>query len=368
VFGERVAGHRHFAAGLLAIALALLVPVGDRIGLGAGAAVTAGLVMLFTRYSAYHLVWITDGNHMLQGLAFLGALLLLLDGLSRASWPRLAGSLAAIAAGLLVREDTLAAVPALVIVGALAGGRARRRPLVLYTCGLAAMAVALLAWRRLAVPAAQPLGLDFPGFLRAVGHAFTPVGVDSFDTASRLVTVGWWLILALTALASVTLPSTERRWVAAWTLSAVAACTPGLLLQRDDLLFFPSLFVALALATAWSAMWRRTRVRPAVVFAAAWAMVGGAWTGARLAENFHPLSARAIDWNTEFLYGRYAAATIPAERRAALAARLDLLGIREGEEPRQRVRTLILQAKEQGRRRPTGDGRVFFPLLPERYF
>jgi hypothetical protein len=97
-------------------------------------------------------------------------------------------------------------------------------------------------------------------------------------------------------------------------------------------------------------------------------VIGGAWTGWILAENFHPLSARAIDWNTEFLYGRYAAATIPAERRARLTEQLAALGIRPGDQPRQRVRALIDEAKAAGRRRPTDDGRVFFPLLPERYF
>ena len=84
----------------------------------------AGVVMLTTRYSIYHYVFITDGNHLVQGLAFLLAALLLLDGLARRSWPRLAASLLAIAAGLCVREDTLAALPALVL---LAWRRARRR-------------------------------------------------------------------------------------------------------------------------------------------------------------------------------------------------------------------------------------------------
>ena len=99
----------------------------------------------------------------------------------------------------------------------------------------------------------------------------------------------------------------------------------------------------------------------------AWSVVGGAWTGARLAENFHPASARAIDWNTEFLYGRYASATIPPARRDAVAAQLAALGIRAGEQPRARVRALIDEAKDAGRRRPAADGRVFFPRLPERY-
>jgi hypothetical protein len=302
-----------------------------------------------------------------QGLAFVTAAILLLDGMAGPSRPRLALSLLAIAVGLLVREDTLAAVPALALI-ALAKGP-RRRALA-YVGGLGGLAVILLAWRRAVVPAAQPLGLDLQGFARGIAHAFDPVGVSGFDVPSAILAHGWWLVLALTVAGLVASGDRDaRKWAGLWALAGVAACTPSLLLQRDDLLFFASLFVALLLATAWSAVWRtRPRLRPAVLAAAAWCLVGGAWTGAILAENFHPFSARAVDWNTEFLYGRYAAATIPAARRGALAAQLDALGIRAGEQPRQRVRALVAEAKEQGRRRPTPDGRVFFPLLPEPYF
>ena len=300
LFGEHVIGHRHLLAGLFALDLALLLPLGRRLGLGAAAATAAGLVMLFTRYSAYHLVWITDGNHVVQGLAFLVAAPLLVDGMALPSRARVAASLAAIAIGLLVREDTLAAFPALALLAFARGPRPRA---VAYTAGLTAIAVLLLVCRRLAVPAAQPLGLDVPGLARAIAHAFDPVGVNGFDPASTVLARGWWGILALLVLGLRAAHDREAtRWAARWTAAAVAACTPALLIQRDDLLFFPSLFVALALATAGDAIWRtRPRWRAAVVLALVWALVGGAWTGARLAENFQPASARAIDWNTDFL-------------------------------------------------------------------
>jgi len=367
VFGEHVIGHRHLLAGMFALELALLVPLGRYLDLGAGASVAAGLVMLFTRYSAYHLVWITDGNHHLQGLAFVGAALLLVRALERTSRAPLGASLLAIALGLCVREDTLAALPALALI---AFARGPRRLAAAYTIGLGTLGGGLLAWRRAFVPAAQPLGLDFAGFARGVAHAFDPVGVGGFDLASRVLSHGWWALLALTIAA---LLATRDRaawsWAARWALAAVAACTPGLLLQRDDLLFFASLFVALLLATAWQALWRsRPSLRPLVGVGLAWSVLGGAWTGALLAENFHPASARAIDWNTEFLYGRYASARIPEARRRRVVAQLDALGIRAGEQPRLRVRALIAEAREAGRRRPTPDGRVFFPLLPEPYF
>jgi hypothetical protein len=269
--------------------------------------------------------------------------------------------------GLCVREDTLAALPAL---GLIAFARGPRRLAGEYTIGLGALALALLGWRRAVVPAAQPLGLDFAGFARAVAHAFDPVGVGGFDLASRVLSHGWWLLLAVTLGALVaTRDRAAQRDAGGWALAAAFACTPGLLLQRDDLLFFASLFVALMMATAWQAIWRaRPSWRPLVVIGLAWSVAGGGWTGVRLAENFHPASARAVDWNTEFLYGRYASARIPEERRRRVAAQLDALGVRAGEQPRLRVRALVTEAREAGRRRPTPDGRVFFPLLPEPYF
>ena len=364
--GEHVVAHRLLLVALFALDLCLLVPLGARFGLNSIPAVAAGLVMLATRYSAYHVVWITDGNHLVQGLAFLVSALLLLDGLAERSWSRIAASLVAIATGLLVREDTLGALPALALL-ALAKGP--RRLAVIYAGALGALAVVLLAWRRAVVPAAQALGLDLGGFARAAAHALDPVGVDGFDVASTLLARGWWVVLAAVVVALAVTPGPARRWAALWAAAALAACTPGLLNQRDDLLFFPSLFVSLALATARTGVWAaRPPLRPLVVVAFAWAAVGGAWTGALLAENFHPLSARAVDWNTEFLYGRYAGATIPPARRERLSAQLAGLGIVGGAQPRPRVRALIDEAKAAGRRRPTPDGRVFFPLLPERYF
>jgi hypothetical protein len=365
LLGEHVVGHRHLLCALFALDLALLAALGRHAGLGPGASIAAGLVMLFTRYSAYHLVWITDGNHLLQGLAFLLATLLLARGMARPVL--LAPSLLAVALGLCVREDTLAALPALALL-AFAWGPRRRA--VAYTASLAVLALALLAWRRAVVPAAQPLGLDLPGFVRAVVHAFDPVGVDGFDPFSTALARGWWAMLALLLAGLAATGDREAKaWTARWALAAVGAGTPGLLLQRDDLLFFASLFVSLMLATAGQAVWTaRPPWRPIVVAAFAWCLIGGSWTGAVLAQNFHPLSARAIDWNTEFLYGRYASATIPPARRDALAAQLGALGIRAGEQPRLRVRALVDEAKRDGRRRPNREDRVFFPLLPERYF
>ena len=89
-----------------------------------------------------------------------------------------------------------------------------------------ALAALLLAWRRAVVPAAQPLGIDFAGFARAVVHAFDPVGVGGFDRASRVLSYGWWAVLALTVAAvalTVRWIAPEVPWAAAIALGAIVA-------------------------------------------------------------------------------------------------------------------------------------------------
>jgi hypothetical protein len=147
----------------------------------------------------------------------------------------------------------------------------------------------------------------------------------------------------------------------------VVTCAPALNLQRDDLLFFPGTFVGLSYASAAVALTRRGgAARWLFAGVVVFLIAGATWIGLVFAENFHPDSARSLWWNTQLVHGELATrATIPAARRRAIAARLDALGIRAGEQPRRRVRELAAQARAAGRRRPSTRGEVFAPLLPE---
>ena len=116
--------------------------------------------MLCSRYSVYHYVWLTDGNHLLQGLLFDAALLAVLAGLGRWSWPWLAASLLAFAAAVLVREDGLALVPVLLLLAGLAADRPRRRWLAAFAAILVPVSAGLFAYRLRVVPEAAPPGAD----------------------------------------------------------------------------------------------------------------------------------------------------------------------------------------------------------------
>ena len=269
-FGENVVAHRVAVMVLLAAYWALLAPVARRVGTPALAVAVAGALFVCSPYSIFHYVWITDGNHALQGLAFAGAALLLCRGLETSSWAALGGSLLVMAAGVLVREDTLAAAPALVLVGLAAApaGPARRR-LALYALGVAAVGFGLLQYRVRVVGKAMAVGADWPGLLDHARKALSPAGLMAFDPLSRaLVTVALGIGFATGVALAILVPRERWSGTLVWLGSALLACTPGLTVARDDLLLFPVSFASLALATAWNEIARtRPRAVPALALA-----------------------------------------------------------------------------------------------------
>jgi hypothetical protein len=155
-----------------------------------------------------------------------------------------------------------------------------------------------------------------------------------------------------------------------WLSLAVVACAPALTLRRDDLLLFPTAFVALFFASALDALSRGKPVlRRAAVAVMVTGILGGAYLSRVYAQNFHPESARAVWWNGKLIYGSYASrATIPPERREAIARQLASVGIRNEAQLKVRLRRMVAEAIAQGRRTPRGDETVFFPRLPEEDF
>jgi hypothetical protein len=371
MLGENVAAHRVLLIILYAFYVALLVPLAARFGAGPGTVLLAGVVMLAARYGVYHYVWITDGNHMVQGLAFAGGALLLLGGLDRRDPVRLGLSLVCLAGGLLVREDTMAAVPVVLLLGFLHArrhGRPMLQALGVHAAILILLCAMLFAWRGLVVPQAAAPGADVRSFAVAVARALNPVGLESFSPASRLLSIAGWVVLSgfVAALARFR-SQVDWRGPTLWLAAAIIACAPALSFRRDDLLFFAGTFVGLFYATAAVELARTGgAARLLAVAGLAVIVAGGLHTGLVFAENFHPDSTRSLSWNTEMVHGEYAGrTTIPAIRRQAVVERLARVGIRGGEQPRQRVRALAAAARAAGRRRPAPDGEVFVPLLPE---
>lgn len=367
-FGENVAAHRLAVMVLLAAYWALLVPVARRLGTPRLAVAVAGVLFVCSPYSVFHYVWITDGNHALQGLAFAGSALLLCRGLERGSWAPLLPSLVVLALGVLVREDTLAALPALLLVGAfVARARTARIRFAAYAAAALGLSAALILYRRRVIAKVMSPGTSWEGLADHVRKALSPAGLMTFDPLSAaLVPLAIVCALATGVALLLLVPAERRSGALVWLASALLACAPGLTVARDDLLLFPVSFAALALATAWNEVVRaRPRLRPAVAAAALAIAIGGAHVSRVYAENFHPRSLRLAWWNGRYLYGAYSErAAMPDERRAALQAHLGSMGIHNARHHLRRTWKLVRRAVAEGRRRPAADGRPFYPLLP----
>jgi hypothetical protein len=366
VFGENVAAHRLLLVVLFAFYASLLVRVAGALGMPEPAAVIAGLLLLCSRYSVYHYTWLTDGNHLLQGLLFALAALSLVAGLRRRSWPWLAASLAGLAAVVLVREDGLALVPVLLLFGFVAAP-SERRLLLGFAAALLTVSLALFLYRSLAVPEAPPPGLDMRSFLVAAGRALNLVGPESFDGVSRvLARTGSAAPVLAVAMLLFRRRRIDVRTPLVFLAASVLACTPALTFRRDDMLLFPVTFAALFYG---SALWALARDHPALRAVAALLFasgaLGGAYVSRAFALNFHPDSARAIRWNAQMAYGPYAdRATIPPARRGSLVLRLAAQGVTSGTDLAA-LGARIAHARAEGPFRPRSPGALFFPPLPE---
>ena len=371
VFGENVVAHRLFLVVLLAAYLTLIHQLAQGFGMSGFAALAAGLVFLCAKHSIYHYTWISDGIHIVPGLAFGLSVRWLVTGLERVAWKRLALSLVAFAAGLLTREDMLAVAPITVLLGFVAAARlpaASRRTMIAYTACLIAMTAALMAYRFAVVPSLgekPPAGL--PGYFDTLGMSFNPMGPKSFGGLSDVLRQGWPALILLLLVSGCLMSRFKLplRGPLLWLACFALACLPGVVETRTNLLFFPVTFVALFVVAALTALAQTLPVfrAPALITLAA-TVSGGFYMSTIAMLGFHPYSSVVVRWNSEFLYGQYAAqATIPDQRRQATAERLAAAGIRSADDMGSILPELIRQATNEQRHWPGPDGVVFVPLI-----
>ena len=246
LFGEWMAGHRVFTIALFAAYLVLIGRGARRFGLTSAAVALAGVMMLCAKYSIYHFIWMTDGRHLLQGILFALALLAILRWVdtSRSTW--LCVSVGWFVLCMLVREDTIAVAPVLVVLSTVHSRRARtldaqRNQLLGYAGALGIVsAAALVARQMLLTPATNPQWTA-PKYLAA--H---PIQV--------ITLAGWqpWILVPLFVAIFAMLLFAAVRWKGeaaqtTWTWLACAglASTSGVVESRVDLLLFPMTFYCL---------------------------------------------------------------------------------------------------------------------------
>jgi hypothetical protein len=370
-FGEAVVAHRLFLLALFAAFLAGLGAVARALGAGPGEVIAGGLAALLSRYSVYHYAFLTDGAHLVQGAFFLAALCGLWRWTGTAAPAALAASLAAIAGGVLFREDTMGALPALWLLGWV---RHRNQPravprLAAHLGATAALVLVLLALRAHFVDSAPRPALHFGAWLDYVGRAFHPEGGASFDRPSAWVVAAWRWMPLVAGAALLLCDAPARLRALAWALAAAAACSPALTLHREDLLFFPVCFAGLAYAAALAGAARRHRALAAAAAAAGSVLLAGeAYSAREFLYVFHPMSTTSLTWSGAFVYGYYGDATVPPARRQAVVDRLESIGIRSSRDYFEKLPRKVYNLEQEGQRAPKGDGRPFVPRLHHRAF
>jgi hypothetical protein len=369
--GENVIAHRLFLIALYAAFLAGLGTVARALGGGFLEGVLGGLLALLSRYSVYHYAFLTDGAHVVQGAFFLAALAGLWAWVRGGPVAALGGSLAAVAGGLMFREDTLGAVPALWL---LAGARFRDEPrvwrrLAVHAAACAAIVVALLAIRQAVVPSSPQPAIHIGGWLDYVVRTSSLAGHESFDGLSRWAVLSWRLAPALFLGALLLCDPGSRLRALVWAACAASACSPALTLRREDLLFFPVSFAGLAYAAALVGAARRYRLLAAPVAAlVAWLAAAEAYVTRDFLLVFHPMSSTSLTWSGAFVYGYYGDSTVPPARRQQVVDRLAAIGIRSSRDYFEKLPRKIYNLEQEGQRLPAADGRPFVPRLQFRAF
>ena len=370
-FGESVVAHRLFLIALYAAFLAGLGVVARALGAGSAEVIAGGLLALLSRYSVYHYAFLTDGAHVVQGVFFLAALAGLWAWTAGGRAVALAGSLAAIAGGVMFREDTLGAVPALWL---LAWARFRedpqvRRRLAVHAAACAAVVLALLTVRSLVVPSSPQPAVHLGGFFDYVVRTSSLAGHESYDGFSRAAVLSWRWAPAVFAGFLLLGDRESRLRALVWAACAAAACSPALTLRREDLLFFPVSFAGLAYAAALAGAARRRRWLAAPVAALLiWLAAAEAYVAREFLYVFHPMSSTSLTWSGAFVYGYYGDATVPPARRQQVVDRLESIGIRSNRDYFEKLPRKIYNLEQEGQRRPADDGRPFVPRLQFRAF
>jgi hypothetical protein len=185
--------------------------------------VVAGVLCLWSRFSVYHYAFLTDGAHVAQGVCFALALRAALRAVDGAGAKALALSLLWIVVGLLIREDTMTAVPVLLLLALVAArtrGHDAVRLVAVAAIGLAVLCAAVMAYRLAVVVRLPQDRISLARFLHGLANATSLSGRESFDVWSRVTERSWRFLPALPVLAAVVGRGEER-----WRPLLFLACT-----------------------------------------------------------------------------------------------------------------------------------------------
>lgn len=387
LLGENPAAQRLFEIALFAGCLVAFADLAARLGIPYQYTALGGVLSLCSRYNWFNLVWITDALHAFVGLVEILAAITLLSYLAKPAAWKLGVCVGLATMGLFTREDAVVLFPLISVFGLFYLARARLpkkfrlsdlsspslwkldRPtrsnltaILMVTLGLGFSTGILFFLRHFFVPQA-PTQLNWSGWLKLIEWAVYPMGQPSNLLNDLWLHDLWKVILLLLGAATlfvIRLPGRLSAFL--WLVCVVITAAPGLTVQRINLLFFPTLFFGMFLATLFIELANLSPWMALVVCVIACGLGVVSSDRSMVAQEvMHPSSLENI--LDEFDVLRHTAAATPLVRVSKMKVDLLAIGVDSLDKFSEKYFPLLDEAKRQGRRHPNLQGEYFAPAI-----
>ncbi len=378
LFGENVVAYRVFLVLLFVIVLVAWGRFLRKIGLSNLIYLCISLLVLSARNSAYHFHWITDGNHLFQGILFIACIWLIYFSVNQSrrfySFIFSTLSLVIYALSLLVREESVIIFGAafLLYFYLLYSNKEKHTwqsiiDLLIYLMLGSGITLFILYLGKIYVP--HYIGIDLLGPQRILKFTIFLAGFRGGNL--------YYLVAALPIiLVSITFfhalfnkrTINSSRYILFFVLLilVIIGCMPGLVKIRSNLTFFSTLFYCTWLGTAISIFlehFDRPNLKmlqngTVVLFLIPILITNISSSLALQESTAYPICYMLN--SVDYIWGVYKSATTPEVRLTKTISELNKLGITQ-ENYVTEIPRLICDAYRKGISHPTLQGNVFFP-------
>ena len=266
---------------------------------------------------------------------------------------------------MLIREESLATVP-LIFLAALIYWHITRKTrlisLLLFILICTITSITLYAYASWVIPSDSMGTLNLVSYFTAIFLTFT--GLQSFNLISKIIIYGWfiiYLVVLCLAILSKNKPMLNRAFV--YLICIPIVCVFALKTVRSNLLLLPLTllayhFTALLLAAKSKiALWKY--INPVII---GFVILGCLYVSSWASLAYNPASTYVIDQDGDFIYGKFAASTIPEERIVTTKKLLSQYDI-NNEDEFQAFRGKLKHATVFKKHSPDQSGELFFPFL-----
>jgi hypothetical protein len=369
LLGENVVAHRLLLIILFAVFGVAIVAISFKLRtLSWEWATCAGVLCIGAKYNISHYVWLADGVHLIQGVLFGFSMLMFLSALNKHSFWLYAGSLSLTGLNLLVREDTLATIPAFFFLGGYFVETCKpqsKKGFGIYFLVLAVLCIAFMQYRALVLPQAQGALGNMFGFFDHIIYMLALPGLSHFNKISTAFVYLWGgAVIGLFALYLIEIRNSTSWKTAVWLVSGMSACLSGVSVARVNLLLFPIMFFTIFLCSLLESFAIRSRVKKFIALGILILGISSEFYITRItSQSFHPYSSTVIAWNGEFIYGVSSTrAIIPFERREKIVEQLQKVNIKSYSDLGVFYKRMVRKAISNNQRFPNGET-LFVPNL-----